>query len=257
MRHEEKIIGRRAVLEAIYAGRRPLRKIIMGRGLKGTTFREIEAEAERHRIPVQEVDRKKLDLIAGTREHQGIIAVAAALKDENLATLLARAQQSREPAFLVLVEGVTDPQNLGAILRTCEGAGVHGVILPDRDIAPVDRATTKSSAGAVEHMFIARVGNLGQAVMRLREEGIRVYAADASEPAQSVYESDFSGPVAVVFGSEEKGISRLVKDRCDARLRIPMRGRIQSLNVSASAAVILYEAVRQRVARAEVSPSTS
>lgn len=249
MNAQEKIFGRRAVLEALLAGRRRISRIILARGLKGSTFREILDEAEKFGIPIQECERKRLDVMAGTEHHQGILALAAAMADEGLASILARAQLAREEPFVLMADGVTDPQNLGALIRSAEAAGVHGVVVPDRKSAPVDRATAKASAGAVEHIAICHVGNMGQAILRLKQEGIKVFAADIDAGAISMYDADLSGGVAIVIGSEGRGLSPVLKDRCDARVRIPMRGRMKSLNASAAAAVLLFEVVRRRIAR--------
>ncbi|MEK8024177.1 MAG: 23S rRNA (guanosine(2251)-2'-O)-methyltransferase RlmB [Candidatus Hydrogenedentota bacterium] len=246
---QEKIFGRRAVLEALLAGRRSIQKIILARGLKGHTFREIIDEAEKLGIPIQECERKRLDVMAGTEHHQGILAMAAAIADEGVAAILARAQLAREDPFILLADGVTDPQNLGALIRSAEAAGVHGVIVPDKRIAPVDRATAKASAGAVEHVPVCHVGNMGQTILRLKSEGMKIFAADADPGAISLYEADFSGGVSIVIGSEGRGLSPVLKDRCDARIRIPMKGKLKSLNASAAAAVILFEVVRRRMGR--------
>lgn len=243
----EKIYGRRAVFEAIKSGRRKITKIMIARGgLKGSLFREIVDEAGRHGIPVEEHDRKRIDGAAGTEHHQGVLAVASAIVDEGLSSLLARAYLQKEDPFLLVVENVTDPQNLGAIFRTAEAAGVHGIILPERKSAPIDRATAKASAGAVEHLAVCHVSNLSQAIMRLKDEAIRVFAADVDRSATKMYDAPLGGPVAIVVGSEEKGVSRSVKDRCHGCITIPMRGRIGSLNVSAATAVILFEVLRRR-----------
>ncbi len=246
MKESERIFGRRAVLEALAAGRRRFQKILLARGLKGTTFREIVEEAERRKIPIQECERKRLDSIAGSEHHQGVVAVTSAIADAGIAGLVARAHNAGEPPLILLVDGVTDPQNLGAIIRSAEAAGVHGVVLPTRHSAPMDGSTAKASAGAVEHLPVAHVANLGQAVLRLRDEEIRVFSADASVTAPSLYRADLDGPVAVVIGSEGRGVSPIVRERCHGTFRIPMSGRVQSLNAAAAAAVILFEIARRR-----------
>lgn len=247
MSADEKIYGRRAVFEAMKSGKRKITKIMIARdGLKGSIFREIIEEAERHHIPIQEYDRKRIDTTAGTEHHQGILALASSIADEGLAALLARAYVASEDPFLLVIENVTDPQNLGAILRSAEAAGVHGVILPERKSAPMDRATAKASAGAVEHVAICHVGNLNQAIMRLRDEGVRVFATDADPGAKRLFDAKLSGPIAIVVGSEERGVSDAVKNRCDGRIYIPMKGKIASLNVSAATAVVLFDVVRRR-----------
>lgn len=243
----DKIYGRRAVFEALRSGRRKISKIMIARGeLKGSLFREIVEESERRKIPIAEYDRKRIDSAAGSEHHQGIVALASAISDEGITSLLSRARLAHQDPFLLIVDGVTDPQNLGAIIRTAEAAGVHGVILPERRGAPVDRATAKASAGAVEYCPICHVGNLGQAVLRLRDEGLRIYAADADPGAMRLYDAEMRGGLALVVGAEGRGVSHSIKERAHARVFIPMRGKIASLNVSAATAVLLFEAVRQR-----------
>lgn len=246
MSAEERIFGRRAVLEALRSSRRRIHKIILGRDLRGGIMREIADEAERQGIAIQESDRKRLDAIVGSEHHQGVIALVAPLEEEGLSALLYKARERREDPFLVVIDGLTDPQNLGAVIRSAECAGVHGMVLPARGSAPTDRATSKASAGAVEHLPICHVGNLGQAILQLKQEGVRVVAADASVTATSLYTANLTGGIALVIGAEDKGISRLVRDRCDTLVRIPMKGKIASLNASAAAAVLLYEIVRRR-----------
>lgn len=243
---EEKIFGRRAVLEVIEAGRRRIDGILLAPGLKGSTFREIQDAAAKIGIPVREVDRRRLDQIAGTDEHQGVVALAAPLADEGLAGILARAMHAGEPALILVVDGVTDPQNLGAMIRTASLVGAHGVVVPERGSAPLDRATAKASSGAVEHIPVCRAGNLPQSMAILRREGVRAFAADLEPGAEDLYACDLTGPVAIVIGSEGKGVSRPVKERCAGRIRIPMRGRVASLNASVAAAVILFEVMRRR-----------
>lgn len=247
MTAEEKIFGRRAVLEVMAAGRRRIESILVAPGLKGSTFREIQDEASKLGIAVREVDRRRLDAIAGTDEHQGVVALAAAIADEGIAGILARALHAGEPPLVLVADGITDPQNLGAMIRTASLVGAHGVVVPERGTAPLDRATAKASSGAVEHIPVCRVGNLAQALVVLRQEGVRALAADPAPGAQDLYACPLSGPLAIVIGAEGKGVSRPVMDRCAARIRIPMRGRVASLNASVAAAVILFEVMRRRL----------
>lgn len=249
---EEKIFGRHSVMEVILAGRRKIDAVFMAPGLRGATFREIQSAAEKIGIPVREVERKRLDQIAGTDTHQGVMALVAPLADEGLSGILARAMHAGEPPLILLADGVTDPHNLGAMIRTASLTGAHGVIIPEHGSAPLDRVTSKSSSGAVEHIPICRVGNLAAAIGILRNEGVRVLAADADPGALDLYSCDLSGPIAIVIGAEGKGVSRVVKERCAARVRIPMRGilvrsRLASLNASVAAAVILFEIMRRRL----------
>lgn len=241
---EEQIEGRNPVLEALRSGRR-LHRILVARGKRQGTVAEILRLAGQRGVPVEEVDRRELERRSRSRAHQGVMALAAPRAYATLGDLLRRARDRGEAPLLVVAAGLEDPRNLGSLLRSAEAAGVHGVLLPERRSAGLTPAAVKASAGASEHLPVARVGNLARALEELKEHGLWVYGADA-EGERAYFEADLRGPVALVVGSEGKGMPRLVRERCDVLLRIPMRGRVGSLNAAVAAAVILFEASRQR-----------
>lgn len=237
------IAGRRAVAEALRAGR-AIHKLFVAAGARDN-IRELSEEARRLGIPVQIVDRRKLDDLVPGVSHQGVVAQAASGRYLELDELLGGAASDGQPPFFVLLDGIEDPRNLGAILRTAECAGVHGVIVPKRRSAGLTTAVAKTSAGAVEHVRVARVSNVVQAIRRLRERGVWVVGADLSGD-RYVYDVDLTLPVAIVIGNENAGIGRLVRESCDWLVRIPLFGSVASLNASVAAGVLLYEVVRQR-----------
>ncbi|MFM8552293.1 MAG: 23S rRNA (guanosine(2251)-2'-O)-methyltransferase RlmB [Nitrospiraceae bacterium] len=239
----EMIYGLHAVREALRAGARPLLKLMVVQ--RDKQFAELVGLARSAGTPVHVEPRPVLDRLVPDGRHQGAIGVVAAKAYTDEADILDYARQRGEPPFLVVLDGVEDPHNLGAVLRTAEGAGVHGVFLPERRSAGLTGTVAKVSAGALEHLRVGRAGNVSQLLEGLKEAGVWVYALDprASKPYT---ELDFRGPVALVLGGEGKGVRPGVLDHCDDRATIPMRGRVASLNVSAAAAIVLYEAVRQR-----------
>ena len=236
--------GRNAVTEALRAGR-TLDKVFLADGAADAGLARLGAMAREAGAVVVRVDRRKLDEMSATGAHQGIVALAAALAYASLDELLELARSRGEPPLLVLCDELTDPHNLGAILRTGECAGAHGVVIPKRRSVGLTAVVAKASAGAVEHLPVARVANMTAAIRRLKEEGVWIFGT-AADGAVSLYEADLRRPAAIVIGSEGDGMSRLVAEQCDYLVRIPMKGRISSLNASAAAAVMLYEAVRQR-----------
>jgi 23S rRNA (guanosine2251-2'-O)-methyltransferase len=194
-------------------------------------------------IVVQEVEKSRLDEIA--RNHQGMIAIASAYKYSTVEAMLAEAESKGEAPFLILLDGVTDPHNLGAILRTAECAGAHGVIIPKRRSVGLTAVVAKASAGAVEYMKVARVTNITATIEQLKKQGVWIFGT-AAEGSIPMYKADLTGPTAIVIGSEGDGMSRLVRQNCDVTVHIPMKGKITSLNASNAASILLYEAVRQR-----------
>jgi len=244
---EELLAGKHPVLEALRSGR-PLNKIWVASQAQRQAVQPILEAARERGVVVQVTDRRALDRLAPGVSHQGIVAQAAAAPYAELEDLLERAARSGRPPLLVLLDEVEDPHNLGSVLRTAECAGASGVIVPKRRSAGLTAAVAKASAGAVEHIPVARVTNLAQTIGLLQSRGYWVAGADASAP-QDVFAADLTGPLAVVIGSEGKGLSRLVREKCDFLVSVPMFGRIGSLNASVAAAVILYEAVRQRLAK--------
>ena len=239
------IEGRRPVIEALRA-KRPIDEILVASGTReGGALAEIVRLAQRRGVRVREVTRRELEDRATSRNPQGVIATASGFAYVSLDDVLARADESGEPALLVAVDGVTDPQNLGALARSCEGAGADGLVVPRRRAAPVTAATEKASAGALEHLPVAQVPNLVRALEDLKERGVWIAALDSDAP-QTVYELSAGDPLCLVVGGEGSGVSRLVADRADHRVSIPMAGRVESLNVAAAGAVALFEIRRRR-----------
>ena len=240
----EWIAGKHAVLEALKSGR-PLNKIWIDRQAKSSSMKPIEAEARSAGVVVQAVDRRKLDELAGDVRHQGVVAQTAAKAYAEWPDLIDQATGRDEPPLLLVLDGIEDPHNLGSMLRTAECAGVHGIVVPKRRSAGLSATVSKVSAGAVEHVPVARVPNLVRAIQDMKERGLWVAGADGGA-GQTVHEADLTMPLALVIGNENKGISRLVKEQCDFLVRLPLRGQIGSLNASVAAGVIMYEALRQR-----------
>jgi len=243
---DEIIAGRHPVLEALRAGRE-IHKIWIAEGVQRALIQPIEAEARRRGIVIQTADRRRLDQIAQGIAHQGVAAQAAAHRYAELDELLAAAEAKGEPPLLLLLDEIEDPHNLGSMLRTAECAGAHGVVIPKRRSAGLTAAVYKASAGAAEFVPVARVTNLAQTIDRLKERGLWIAGADAAA-RDDVYRADLTLPLAVVIGSEGRGIGRLIREKCDFLVKLPMFGRINSLNASVAAGVLLYEAVRQRTA---------
>lgn len=243
----ETIEGKNPVKEALAAGK-PIDKIFISESAKRASFGQILALARQAGVPVQFAAREKVAQMAKTGAHQGVVAVCAETRYATLKELLDRARSKDEPPFLVLLDGVTDPHNLGAIIRSANAAGAHGVIIPKNRSAGVNALAAKTSAGAVSYTPVARVTNLCAAIEELKRAGLWVTGADM-EGESLLYDAPLSGPMALVVGSEGKGLSRLVKQQCDFLVRIPMLGEIESLNASVAAGVLLYEIVRQRAMR--------
>lgn len=239
------IEGRNAVIEALRAGT-TMDKIYLAKGETDKTLGHIASKARAQGIVVVEADRRKLDGMSRTHAHQGVIALAAMREYVTVQSLLDTAEEKGEAPLLVVCDEISDPHNLGAILRTAECAGAHGVIIPKRRSAGLTAIVGKTSAGAVSYMPVARVSNLPATLEELKKKGIWVYGT-AAEGATSLYEADLKGPAAIVIGSEGSGMGRLVREKCDFLVSIPMKGHISSLNASAAAAILLYEAVRRRM----------
>ncbi len=239
-----KIEGRNAVTEALRAGRR-LDKVYIARGETDSALAFIASSARAAGAVVVETDRRKLDMMSVTGAHQGVIAIETAKEYATIDEILAVAEERGEAPLVIVCDEISDPHNLGAIIRTAETAGAHGVIIPKRRSAGVTAIVAKTSAGAVEHMAVARVANITAALKELKERGLWIYGT-AAGGSSDLWQTDFTGPAAIVIGSEGDGMSRLVQESCDFLVSIPMRGKISSLNASASAAVVIYEAVRQR-----------
>ena len=243
--HEGTIEGRNAVTEALRAGT-AIDKLYVARGETDHTLGRIVAQAKKAGAVVVECDRRKLDAMSATHSHQGVIAVAAAQAYATVEDILSAARDRGEQPLLVVCDEISDPHNLGAIIRTAECAGAHGVIIPKRRSAGLTAVVAKTSAGAVSYLPVARVPNISALLKDLQKAGIWVFGT-AAEGSVPLYEADLKGPAAIVIGSEGDGMSRLVRENCDFLVSIPMKGRISSLNASAAAAILLYEAVRQRL----------
>ena len=237
------IIGRNAVRETLKTNR-PCDSLLVQKGDKGGAILPLIAECKEKGIIVKEVDSKKLDFMCGHANHQGIIMIAAAHEYSSVEAILQEAEDKNEAPFIVICDCLEDPHNLGAIIRTAECCGVHGIIIPERRSVSLSGIVGKTSAGALEYVKVARVTNLTNTIKQLKEKGIWIYAADMD--GQDFRKTDFSGPCALVIGSEGAGISRLVKDNCDVTVSIPMKGKINSLNASVAAAVLLFEAASKR-----------
>lgn len=238
------IEGRNAVIEALRAGR-PIDKIYIAKGNTDKALGHIASSARQSGCVVVETDRRKLDFMSVTKSHQGVIALAAVREYCTVEDILTIAQSRSEPPFIILCDELSDPHNLGAVIRTAEAAGVHGIIIPKRRSAGLTAIVGKTSAGAAEYMAVARVANLSSTIKELKEKGIWVYGASAEGTSQ-LWKTDLKGPVCIVIGSEGEGIGRLISENCDFQLCIPMRGQVSSLNASAAAAVLIYEVLRQR-----------
>ena len=240
------IFGRNAVKELLASGQ-DVDKILVARGDRDGSISVLAAQALERGIPLLEVDRKKLDMMCAGAAHQGVVAMAAFTAYVDVDEILAYAESRGEPPMIVVCDGVEDPHNLGAIIRSAECAGFHGLIIPKRHSATVTATVAKASAGAVSHLRIAKVANLATTIDALKKQNIWFYAADMD--GTTYYETDLKGPIAIVLGNEGNGISRLVEEKCDFRLSIPLYGKVSSMNVSAAAAVLFSEAARQHYAK--------
>lgn len=243
--NENMLEGRNAVTEALKAGR-TADKVFLASGDTDSTLRYIASLAKKAGAVVTYCDRRKLDAMSQTGAHQGVIAMFAAREYCTVQDILQKARERGEAPLIVICDEITDPHNLGAILRTAECVGVHGVIIPKRRSSGLTAVVAKAAAGALEYMPVARVSNLTAAINILKENGVWIYGT-AADGAESLYQTDLTGPVAMVIGSEGAGMGRLVSEACDFMVRIPMNGHINSLNASNAAAILLYEALRQRI----------
>ena len=241
---DDQIEGRNSVLELLESGR-DINKIYIQAGEKHGSIHKIIAMAKERKIVLTELDKNKMQKMAQTQNYQGVIAIVPPFNYVEIEDILEEAKTRQEDPFIVILDGIEDVHNLGSIIRTAETAGVHGIILPKRRSALVNSTVSKVSAGAVEYMKIARVNNLAQTIQKLKEQGIWVCGTDMSATV-NYDKQDLKGPIAIVIGSEGFGMSRIVKEACDFLVKIPMRGKITSLNASVSAGIVIYEAVRQR-----------
>ena len=240
----EIIEGRNAVIEALRAGR-AIDKLFINKGEVDKTLGHIASKARDKGIVVVECDRRKLDFMSQTHAHQGVIAVCAVREYCSVDDIFAIAEERGETPFVIVCDEISDGHNLGAIIRSAECAGAHGVIIPKRRSAGLTAIVDKASAGAAEHMAIARVPNLPAAIRELKERGLWIYGT-AADGQSDLWHTDFTGPLALVIGSEGDGMGRLVAESCDFIVSLPMKGRVSSLNASAAAAITMYEILRQR-----------
>jgi 23S rRNA (guanosine2251-2'-O)-methyltransferase len=239
------IEGRNAVIEALRAGE-PIDKIYLAKGDTDKTLGHIASTARKAGVVVVEADRRKLDGMSRTHAHQGVIALAAVREYASVGDILKSAADKGENPLLVVCDEISDPHNLGAIIRTAECAGAHGVIIPKRRSAGLTAVVGKTSAGAVAYMPVARVANIPALLKDLKKQSVWVFGT-AADGNTTLYKADLKGPAAIVIGNEGEGMTRLVTENCDFLVSIPMQGKISSLNASAAAAILLYEAVRQRL----------
>ena len=240
----EIIEGRNAVIEALRAGR-AIDKIFIAKGEVDKTLGHIASNAREKGVVVVEADRRKLDFMSRTHAHQGVIALVAVREYCSVDDILAIAEERGEAPFVIICDEISDPHNLGAIIRTAECSGAHGVIIPKRRSAGLTTIVDKSSAGAAEHMAIARVPNIPAVIKELKDKGLWVYGT-AADGQSDIWHTDFTGAAALVIGSEGDGMGRLVRESCDFIVSLPMKGQIGSLNASAAASILMYEVLRQR-----------
>lgn len=237
------IAGRNAVMEALRS-QRSINKILLQDGAKGGSISEIIAVAKERNLAIEFVKAEKLDKMVPGMRHQGIVAMVAPIAFQSLEDVFAKATAKNEPPFILLLDELQDPQNVGAIIRTADAAGVHGILLPKRRSCPLNAVVAKISAGAVEYVPVVQIGNIAQTIEELQERGCWVVGADMD--GATYFQSNLKGALVLVIGAEGKGLGRLVKQKCDAIVSIPMVGGVSSLNASNAAAILMYEAVRQR-----------
>lgn len=248
-RFDDQIEGRNSVLELLESGK-DINKIYVTRGEKHGSINKILAIAKERKIIVVEKDKRQMDEMAQEENYQGVIAIVPPFEYVEIEDILNMAKEKNEEPFVLILDGIEDPHNLGSIIRTAETAGVHGIIIPKRRAASVNSTVNKTSAGAVEHMKIARVNNISDSIEELKQAGLWICGTDINAE-KYYYNQDLTGPLGIVIGNEGKGISEKVKKSCDFNVKIPMKGKVTSLNASVSTGIIVYEAVKQRIVRVE------
>ncbi len=239
------IAGRNPVMEALKIDAK-IDKLFVARGEREGSIVRIIALAKEKGIPISEADKVKLDHISGIKNHQGVVAYTTSVDYYSVEEIINSAKEAGEPPVVIVAENLTDPHNLGAIARTAEASGVHGIIIPKNRSVGITPAVVKASAGALMHVKVARVSNIPQTLDKLKDLGLWVYGT-AAEAEKSFYETDLTGAAAFVIGNEGEGMSRLVRDKCDFLVSIPMQGKVSSLNASVAAALLMYEAYRQKI----------
>lgn len=242
--YDDQIEGRNSVLELLDSGK-DINKIYVQIGEKHGSINKIIAKAKEKRIVIVQTEKSKLDKMSQTKNHQGVIAIVPPFEYSSVDDILEEARKRNEKPFILILDGIEDPHNLGSIIRTAETAGVHGIIIPKRRAASVNSTVNKTSAGAVQYMKIARVNNINETIKYLKENDVWICGTDMNTNVY-YYEEDYKIPIAIVIGSEGFGMSRLVKENCDFLVKIPMKGKITSLNASVSSGIIMYEVVKQR-----------
>ena len=243
-KYEDQVEGRNPVIELLESGK-DINKIYIAKGEKHGSITKIIAKAKERKIVTVEIERDKLNKMAQTENPQGVIALVPPFNYCSVDDILNEAKEKNEKAFILILDGIEDPHNLGSIIRTAETAGVHGVIIPKRRSASVNSTVNKTSAGATNFMKIARVNNLNETIQYLKDNDVWIYGTDMNTD-KMYYDEDMKGNIAIVIGSEGFGMSRLVKENCDFLIKIPMKGKITSLNASVSAGIVMYEVVKQR-----------
>ena len=244
MNFDDQVEGRNSVLELLESGK-DINKIFVARGEKQGSINKIIGKAKDSKVVLVETDKRKLDEMSQTGNHQGVIAIVPPFEYCDVDDILNVAKEKNEDPFVIILDGIEDPHNLGAIIRTAETAGAHGVIIPKRRAVGVNSTVNKSSAGAVEYMKVARVNNITETMNYLKEKGLWIIGTDM-DTDKYYYNQNMTGPIAIVIGSEGFGMSRLVKENCDILVKIPMNGKITSLNASVSAGIVMYEIVKQK-----------
>lgn len=243
-RFDDQIEGRNSVLELLESGK-DINKIFVTRGEKHGSINKILGVAKERKIIVVEKDKRQMDEMAQEENYQGVIAIVPPFEYVEISDILKTAEEREEDPFILILDGIEDPHNLGSIIRTAETAGVHGIIIPKRRAVSVNSTVNKTSAGAVEHMNIARVTNISDAIEELKQAGLWICGTDV-ETDKYYYNQDLTGPLGIVIGNEGKGIGDKVKKNCDFLVKIPMKGKVKSLNAAVSTGIVLYEAVKQR-----------
>ena len=242
--YEDQVEGRNSVLELLESGK-DINKIFIQIGEKHGSINKIISKAKENRIVIVQAEKSKLDKMSQTNNHQGVIAIVPPFEYSSVEDIVEEAKKRNEQPFILILDGIEDPHNLGSIIRTAETAGVHGIIIPKRRACSVNSTVYKVASGAVEHMKIARVNNLNDEIKYLKENNVWIYGT-AIEATKYYYEENLTGSIALIIGNEGEGLSRLVRENCDVLLKIPMKGKISSLNASVSAGIVMYEAVKQR-----------
>ncbi len=237
------IIGRNPVMEALKSGRN-IEYILTCFDKPSGSLIPIVSKAKDLGVEIRKTSKEKLNLMSREHSHQGVIAISSVKKYSSVNEILNLAYKKQEDPFIIIASGIEDPRNLGAIIRTAECSGAHGVIIPKRNAVGLNSSVEKTSSGALEHILVAKETNISSTIKKLKQQNIWIFGADAS--GENLYKRNFKGPIAIVVGSEGKGLSRIVKENCDCLVSIPMFGKINSLNVSVASAVIMYEVVRQK-----------